>query len=217
MEIRYLFRATSVVILIVLLSNNRGLAQNVDGITSMHTYLQQHADSTIIFKYTSNWITARPEFKIISKKGDTITRYLYKFGNKPAKMPRTMRDTISKIHKPADMRNEFREFYKIGINKYFNVLYSNDEAIKTFWKEIQNLTPWNINDDSVEGEGCPPNEKGEKYEIYDGGGILLFLITKNEIKRLYFYAPQDYNERCPGKKGRETILDVEKIFNKYFN
>jgi len=213
MEIRYLFKVVHSITLIVFLSSIRSLAQNANAITSMHTYLQQHADSTIIFKYTSNWITAPLEFKIISKKGDTITRYIYKSTEKLPKMPKSIRDTLSKIHKPLDPRSEYVKLHSVGINKFFNALYTDDKSIKAFWRELQNLSPWTLNDDSIEGEGCP----GQVDQIYDGGGISLFLITKQGVKQLYFYAPYFYDKICPGKKGRQAILSIEKVFNKYFN
>ena len=183
-------------------------------IKPMHLFLQKNADSTLIFKYESNWISL-PEYWVISKKSDTITRYRYKFDDRRARMPKSVRDTLLKIH-PVDLRTEYKEIYSIGINKYFNALYTDNTTIKAFWRALQHLSPWAINDDRVEGLGCPPNEKGEVNQIYDGGGISLFLISKNEIKHLSFYAPDFYNKICPGKKGREAILEIEKIFNKYF-
>ncbi|WP_205313807.1 hypothetical protein [Pedobacter nanyangensis] len=183
-------------------------------IKPLHLFLQKNADSTLIFKYESNWMTL-PEYWVISKKNDTITRYRYKFDDRRARMPKSVRDTLSKIN-PIDLKAEYKEIYSVGINKYFNALYTDNTTIKAFWGRLQRLSPWTINDDSVEGWGCPPNEKGEVNQIYDGGGISLFLISKKEIKHLSFYAPDFYNKVCPGKKGRQAILQIEELFKDNF-
>ncbi|MFD2288645.1 hypothetical protein ACFSOV_21225 [Pedobacter petrophilus] len=64
--------------------------------------------------------------------------------------------------------------------------------------------PWQINDDSIDGESCPNTKNGYDKNIYDGGWINLYLIFKINIKRLYFYAPQYYEkEVCPGREVRQ--------------
>lgn len=190
-------------------------AAQKNNIKPLHLFLQKNADSTLIFKYESNWMID-PDYWIISKKKDTITRYIYKLNKQFAKIPKSIRDTLSKIHRTPDRRVEFKELYSVDVNKYFNALYTDDKLVKVFWQELQHLTPWTLNDDSVEGESCPPNKNGEVNQIYDGGGISLFLITTQGIKQLYFYAPAFYDKMCPGKKGRKTILKIEKLFQQNF-
>ena len=52
--------------------------------------------------------------------------------------------------------------------------------------------------------------------ISDGGDVHLYLLTKNEIKQLHFYAPDYYNEKCPGRKGRTTLLELMRLFDSNF-
>ncbi|WP_449439328.1 hypothetical protein [Pedobacter steynii] len=43
--------------------------------------------------------------------------------------------------------------------------------------------PWQLADDSVDGHACIDSQGNRTGNyIYDGGGINLYLITKNEIK-----------------------------------
>lgn len=82
-------------------------------------------------------------------------------------------------------------------------------------KDIKKNDPWQLADDKRDGEGCPPSVK-DKYEIFDGGTILLYLISKSEIKTLSFYAPDFYEEKCPGGKGRQHILAIDALFSSLF-
>ncbi|MCX2574722.1 hypothetical protein [Pedobacter sandarakinus] len=43
-------------------------------------------------------------------------------------------------------------------------------------------------DDAIDGEGCVNLGAQGDYGIYDEGSIMLFLITKNTIRRLYLHA-----------------------------
>jgi hypothetical protein len=67
------------------------------------------------------------------------------------------------------------------------------------------------------GPGCPPIESKDgtirDTNIYDGGGIKLYLITKDAIKILDYYAPDYYEETCPGRADRIAVLNIAKLFN----
>jgi len=56
---------------------------------------------------------------------------------------------------------------------------------------IQQLNLWNIVDDSVDGIGCPDGKGGNLNNLADGGGIILYLITK-EGKISYNFMHQDF-------------------------
>lgn len=183
-------------------------------ITPMHKYLQKNADSTILFE-RMNYRINRPEYFIISKVGDTISIYQYqqlKEIDKRILLPKAIgyrlykRNRLDYLNAPAD------------VNIYFNPLYLNRDSSKIFWQSLLKQQPWQINDDSIDGEGCPNAKDGHDRNVYDGGGISLYLITKSTIKRLCFYAPRFYEEEvCPGRKGRKTIIEIEKLFKTYFS
>ncbi|MFD2288646.1 hypothetical protein GJU39_11165 [Pedobacter petrophilus] len=179
-------------------------------ITSIHGFLQKNADSTILFEYDKSWGDP-PEYFILSKSGDTLTTYFYKsFYKSKINMPRAIRDSLYKINKYYESKN-------IGINRFFIPKYLSDNDLLVFWQSLLKQKPWQINDDLIDGESCPNAKNGYDKNIYDGGGISLYLVTKNNIKRLYFYAPRYYEkEVCPGRKGRQAILEIENLFKTHF-
>lgn len=195
-----------------------GLAQRIGivpqlNVTPMHRYLQRNADSTILFE-RMNYRINKPEYFIVSKVGDTISIYSYqqlKEIDKKILLPNALGYTLYKRNR-LDYLNE-----PIDINIYFNPHYLDRDSSKIFWQFLLKQQPWKIHDDSIDGEGCPNVKNGYDRNIYDGGGINLYLVTKNNIKRLYFYAPKYYEkEVCPGRKGRQAILEIEALFKTYF-
>lgn len=46
--------------------------------------------------------------------------------------------------------------------------------------------------------------------------ITVSLITKNEIKKISFYAPEFYEKECPGRKGRIEIIKIQAYFLSHF-
>lgn len=185
------------------------------GITPMHKFFQQHADSTYIISSRGSFDI--PNYDIISKVGDTISAYTYKsdtkVGPKLREIPKVFRDTFLK--KNANL------IYVIpaDINVFFQPKYLNVDSLKQFWIKSTKLKMWRVNDDKIDGEGCDilKNKDGSWNLISDGGAIYLHLITKDNIKELFFYAPDYYNKRCPGRKGRKAMLDFLDLFYMYYN
>ncbi len=185
-------------------------AQSIGQITSLHLFLQNNADSTLIYKKESNWI-APPVYLIISKKEDTISLYTYNSLYKKIKAPSSILDTISKIKNYPN----YLQSYNVGINKFFDAKYIDDTSAIELWTLLNQQKPWQIGDDKSDGTACKDYTE-EKY-ISDLGGISLFLITKSEIKALYFYGPQYFEEKvCPTRPGRKAVLEIEKLFLKTF-
>jgi hypothetical protein len=108
----------------------------------------------------------------------------------------------------------------VDINIYFNINIMTLAQAKTFWNEVAALKPWTLKDDSTEGEGCPAaphkNTEREYPAISDGGGISLALITNESIKFLDFYAPDYYEQNCPGRPDRIAINRISKLFRSNF-
>ncbi len=195
---------------VLVLSTFKAVSQGINNITPMHLFLQKNSDSTIIFKKESNWISP-PQYFIISKKSDTISLYEYKdIYDRNIVLRKKIRDTIFKLSHNANL-------FKVDINIFFRAKYIDSQSAQSFWKLLLMQKPWQIKDDKDDGgEGCPKYYTKEKY-ISDLGGISLHLITKNEIKPLYFYAPKYLEtEVCPSRLGRKAILKIEELFDKYF-
>lgn len=186
----------------------------IKGITPLHEFFRTHADTTIILQYESSWLRT-PEYFIISKKGDTISSYTYKALPKIDKriiLPRAIGYKLNQRNK-SDMFNT-----PVDINLYFNPKYLSPDTLIQFWASIMKFSPWRIKDESVDGNGCPlpqGNNKNKKF-IEDGGRIILDLITTDGSKRLNFYAPEFFEEVCPGRTGRKSAIEISKLFKTYF-
>ncbi|WP_316844427.1 hypothetical protein [Pedobacter psychrodurus] len=187
-------------------------AQKRDESTAMHKFMQANADSTIIVQYTGAWADS-PVFYLLSKKGDTLTCYLYKDTRRYS--------SINKVPRKIAMAMSSRtmmDIYKtpVDINRFFNIKDIQPDSLLKFWDEVSALKPWLIKDDAIEGAGCPVGKKGEVYSIDDGGGILVHLVTKEQIKPLNFYDPDGFEKLCPGRKGRQSIIKFTALFRRYF-
>lgn len=199
------------VFLIFMLLSKFILAQEtIKNIAPLYKYLQDNADSTIVLTYNQDFLHPVRHF-IISKKSDIVTLYLYE----------SPYDWKRRTNMPVNVRNFFqkREFdinrLQIDTNSFFNAKYVKPKKAKILWQKTMKYRPWQISDDTVDGEGCPIIGD-RKYSIFDGVTMKLFLITNNNIKQLRFYAPDFYNEKCPGRSGRLNILKIEQMFKEYF-
>lgn len=190
-------------------------AQKEDKPNALQLFLQANADSTIIFQYELYSVQLSPYY-ILSKKADTITAYTYKALPKLDKRIRLPRSIGAKIRH----RNYIAiNLVPIDVNIYFQPVYFSPKKLLNFWKNITKENPWQLADDSVDGHACIDSQGNRTGNyIYDGGGIYLYLITKNEIKKLDYYAPQFFEkEVCPGRKGRISILKIEQLFDRHFH
>ncbi|MET4542918.1 hypothetical protein ABIE26_000223 [Pedobacter africanus] len=178
-----------------------------NGITPLHKFMQVNADTTILLEHASGWI-GPPQYWILSKKGDTTTAYIYDLPHKAdALVPNAIRKAIQKA-------SGFDPLRKIEVNQFFRPVAMPGRLKGKAWAILMAERPWSISDDKVDGRGCPP--KKDRSVILDGGTTNLYLITKGEIKKLSFYAPAFYEEQCPGRKGRQSILRIEKFFSDLF-
>lgn len=181
-------------------------------IPPLYKYLQNNADSTIVLTYERDAVYPVVHF-ILSKKSDMVTLYLYE-----SPYDRRGKDAI-----PKNIRNFFQKRdieindLKVDTNSYFNAKYVKPGKAQTLWRKTMFFHPWQLTDDTIDGEGCDKFKGDSAPVVYDGGGIKLFLITGAEIKQLYWYAPKFYAEKCiEKKKGRKAILKLEQIFRAYY-
>ena len=189
--------------------------------SSLHLLFQKNADSTVFYSYQPSFAEP-PKIMIISKKGDTIS--IYKYGSAYTYtrfniLPKAIKDTLNKLHN----YKEYLESYKLGVNKFFDAQYISQKNAHIFWKLLTKQSPWQIKDDAYYGGlGCTVSERKmakPKNEFTDGGGMALDLITKNEIKWLYFDNPWYFESKdgCPGREGRKSALKIEKLFKTFFS
>ena len=186
---------------------NITLAQRKNPIQPMHKFMQANADSTLVFEFTTNWFST-PAYYLLSKQGSNISTYTYKnFVNMKSL------SGLPKEIAAALIKNQVKIIDEpVDINVYFNPYTIPNTKKQKFWNDVAILKPWTLKDDAVEGTGCPPTKVGSTYTISDGGGIQLYLITKDQIKILDFYAPEYYEKHSPGRPGRAAINKISKLF-----
>lgn len=182
----------------------------VRGITPLHKFMQMNADTTLILEHESGWLST-PKYWLLSKKGDTITAYTYEDSdNRKILMPEAIRQKLIKVH-------NYAESIDVGVNRFFQAVPISKNELSKLWDKVLKEAPWKINDDTVDGKGCPIDVNKEQFNIDDGGTIHLYLVSKTAIKTLTFYAPSFYEKHCPGRKGRKAILNIDKSFFTFFN
>ncbi|RZL63307.1 MAG: hypothetical protein EOO93_07955 [Pedobacter sp.] len=178
------------------------------GVTPMHKFFQEFADSTIIMEYsTQSW--EPPSYKIISKKSGILNCFTYTaidsgltklYKRKVVKIPDTLRAFLQL--KKNNFRNE-----PADVNIFFNVLDIDHDTSIRIWNDIMKFKPWQLLDDKSYPQ-C-------SAVAMDAGYSIMHLITKKEIKTLIYYAPYYYEEQCPGNKNRQGIVSIESIVRKY--
>lgn len=173
--------------------------------------MQKLADTTIIIQYPSVW-NQGPLLRFLSKKGDTINAYAYerpKYRKINIKIPRSIARTI--------LTKDYSDYASepVALNRYFIIRDINQDTLQKMWNDVAKLRLWRIKDDAIEGSGCPVIKKSY-MEIYDGGGIYILLISKTDIKPLNFYAPDEFEKFCPGRKGRQNAIKLSSLVYKIF-
>ena len=177
---------------------------------ALDSLLRQQADTTFSFRLTTSQIADIPVY-YLSKKGDTIT--LYRYGpafNPSILMPQAIRNRMFNIHLN---RNGLTSAPKL--DRFFNALNVGQDELRLLWEKVVALKPNQMRDDVIEGYGCPvvKNEGNMLYDrnMYDGSGIIFNILTKSGLSHFYFYAPAYYEDICPGREGRKTILAIQKL------
>ncbi|KQR69862.1 hypothetical protein ASF92_14270 [Pedobacter sp. Leaf176] len=178
----------------------------------MHKFLQDFADSTIVIEYPTQSYDS-PAYKILSKTRGIVNCFVYQaidsglnklYQRKTVQIPDTLRAFLQL--KKNNFRNSLAD-----INIFFNVLKVNADTAKKIWKDISKYKPWQMVDDKAYAT-CPP---GTNYAVVlDDGYKIMHLVTKKEIKTLIYYAPEYYEEQCPGNKNRQAIISINSIFYK---
>jgi len=176
-------------------------------------FFEKNSDSTIVLSHLQN-IYEYPDYFIVSKKGDTINMYTYRFRNLietpiNVEVPKAFAKAIARVNYMAIDQAP-------AINTLLKVMVVDKQILNMFWKDLINEQIWNIKDDAIEGEGCPVVKGKNVVEIFDGGGPLFKLITKERIKDLKFYSPVFYEAHCPGRSGRISAIKVQELFKTYF-
>src|SRR6476620_7807420 len=134
---------------------------------------------------------------VISKKGDTLTCYQHK--------PIDDTRVLSKVKVPSMiMRTVFnkRLWEPVTVDGEFHLVVLDEQTILEFWDRLLQLKLWNLRDDAMDGQHCPPGPPGEVIidnRIIDSSTIHLDLVTKSSIKAQAFYDPAHYEKTCSSR------------------
>jgi len=204
------------IVLLFLMNAGSLQAQKVFAIykpNPLDSFLRQQADTTLSFRLTTNFNTDIP-IHYLSKKGDTVTLYRYGSSFNPyIVMPQAIRKVLFNIHIDRKAFGDTPE-----LSRLFNAIDVPQSELCQLWKNIMTLNPGHMHDDVAEGYGCPVKKEGNTtYDntIYDGVGIHLAILTKSNVKYFYFNEPEYYEKECPGRKGRKTIVAIQKLLAPY--
>jgi len=182
-------------------------------IPPLFSFLQDSADSTMVLSFTNNWDSSY-NFYILSKKGDTINMYTYRY-QPPVKVLAGI-DVPKRIAKRITKVNMSAYGAPPDVNAFFEVKVLAKDSLKSFWRQVLKADAWQMKDDSTDGEGCLVNKGNPSAQIFDGGGLSFYVITASEMKELKFYAPAFYEQHCPGRPGRISALKVSELFYSFF-
>ncbi|HPH36740.1 MAG TPA: hypothetical protein PL108_03700 [Sediminibacterium sp.] len=172
--------------------------------TKLHDFLLNNFDSTIIFYSYNNW-QYYSNYLIASKVNNEV--YFFTYVN-PYRNP-----TVAS--RPKILNNLFyQEEMKFrrtpaDTNQYFLPFYINHFKKDSIWKQINSFNIWETKIDYSFKEN--PN----KPIVHDGDEFEIHLITKEGIKRKYWYEP-DMDERySPGNsyrisgiKTRNALIEI---------
>lgn len=183
-----------VVLVLFGLINVKVFSQHRIDSSNLVKFLQRNADSSIMFYNRIVLLKSYPNYLIISKKGDSLTLYTYAHpGN--SKHYDSIYNTV-----------------EIDANQYFHTKILSSENRLKFWNDIMRLKPWQLKDD----RDTTYWDSG-RFLVFDGYYLSLLLITKNNIRHLYYSNPDIYEEHRPGNVTRQKILKIEKTFQEVFN
>lgn len=156
-------------------------------IDKLNRFLQTRFDSCIVYQSYSNWIYPQ-QFFIIGKNKANVLYYTYK---------PPLDDTTS-----ISINNKYLRIHKPKI--------SND-----YWQQLIISNIWTTEHYIKRELKIKKDSLITTYSIFDGGEHDFYFITKDQIRRLYFYAPEFYNEHAPDKK-LPNALKAIKLFRNIF-
>ncbi len=182
-------------------------AQSSSSNTKLHDFLLNNFDSTIIYYTYSNWYYY-PNYLIASKLNNELFYFTYV---NPYRNPNV-------VSRPSSLKNLFfkeeMKFWRTpaDTNQYFLPFYINHLKKDSAWKQINRFNIWEtkIDHSFIENPNKPIIHDGDEFEIH--------LITKQGIKRKYWYEPDSDERYSPGNsyrisgiKTRDAMLAVFRV------
>lgn len=178
--------------------------QKTQGLSDMfYTSMKKYADTTFVLQTHYQRVLGVPNYYILSKKDTLINIYYYGDLTKGIRMPKEIALKLKGL--------TLLDTNRVGVNVRFTPQSIKSSEAKNFWHQILALNPWGI-DDSEAQQYC----SDKSIKLYDGNLVSLVLITSTLIKKVEFYSPEFYEEKCSGNINRQTIIQIKRIFKDYF-
>ena len=200
---------SSLILVVSVLFMQKATCQRDIDSSNLLKFIQQNADSSIMYFFEGFPTLVRHSYLIISKVGD---RYIYSSYSDPYKQFSIERN-LPKGEIARKFRQESQAFNRTDpdTNKYYLpkiVPFSKQELI---WKKITTLQPWKLKDDSD-----TTFKTKSQCEVDDGWVAHIILITKNSYKHLFFDNPDFYEKCSPGNVNRQKAIKIADIFSDTF-
>jgi hypothetical protein len=147
------------------------------------------------------------DFQIIAKFENIV--YLFYYRN-PYKWTNGYVFPGKLTYKFMDENSAFRKTVP-DTNRYFMPLRMSSEKRNQFWLRITKMDQWNLESDHGARDTC------QKKDLpWNAGSLTYCLITKNQVRTVYFDGPWDREEHCPGNKNRHAAIAILEIFKLAF-
>lgn len=182
----------------------------------------RYADSTLVFGGVVPFSVGPDNVFIVSKKGDTVSFFTYHYDRYRLPRYETLPDSLGDFIRDKQFPRNVSKF-----GPYFTVHEISIKEGQKIWKQLMKLNPWKMADDNTYGESCPTVKKvttdkegntviEERAGPYDLHTYFFDLLTKENTKRLRYYAPEVLEKACPGKQGRKQVIKIKKLLLKAF-
>ncbi|WP_147320940.1 hypothetical protein [Hymenobacter lapidiphilus] len=152
----------------------------------MHTFFQQHYDSTIVYHHGSSWNNS-PNYLILAKHRGGVDAFTY---------TSPYRDGLGHYY-PGQLTGHFSQedarfrATPPDTNRYLVPRAGDPAVLRRTWQQLHPAQFW-----AVVGDGNVPNAPAA-CTVEDGEQYVFYFIDKRAIRAVSFYAPAE-QEACVG-------------------
>lgn len=165
--------------------------------TPLHTFFQQHFDSTFIYQNSSNW-NRSPNYLILAKDQNRLTFFTYRS---------PYRDILGhyfpgKLVKKFSQEEARFRATPPDTNCYLLPKPIAEETLRDSWHLLNPPQLWAIQGDEQ------ARRVNKSCVLEDGEENIFYLIDRKAIRSAHFYAPAFFEE-CAGKDiGRQQAIQA---------
>ncbi|WP_156166648.1 hypothetical protein [Pedobacter sp. BMA] len=178
----------------------------------MHLFFKQYADSTIILEFPK-YEDDPAVYQVLSKDKGFVNGFKYQpIDTTYRNVSNRSKSMAPEFFAQLSARKMLYKLRPADINIFFKMTQTKTDSLKNLWQSITKMQLWRMQDD----RDYPACSEGSTFAtVTDGGYIIIHLITRDKIKTLFYYAPEFYEEQCPGNEHRKNALNLAVLFEKY--